>query len=829
MQYIIINEHLKDTIINQKLLNNQAIFDIELISLNSFINKIIGPYINPFELYLILDKLDLKILKSSLKEIDFLNELITNKELIDKYKLNIDDLDIHPEYKLCLKAMPSFNYDLLFKYLDNHDFSNYTIYDINYDLFELEVIGTMLKKGAKLESLSSNNLKTYKNISNNISDAIKSIATYIIDHNLDLNDIAIITSSENYAYLKIILKTFNINTNIKNYNYADKALEFISLLDFYIEPNLDNYLKIVSSSFKGQDNYEIINEYMCHHIDEFKLEVFNRFGESNDYYHDLEIKANEIHLKYIDDLNHLLNLEFDEAIIYIFDLIKDNSKTTLDIKNILETYKTNLKDSYFIYRPLILNLKCDLNEGGILVSDYHHDIYDKDYIFILNPDLNNYPGFKPIEGFINEDVLAKTNYLSLEKRYQNHLNHFNFLKNNKNVIYFLINSTLEGKSLEYDEYIISLDEIKIEIINNEFNDYLNYNHQLSKDNATKAFIKNHEIRGSISSFEKYFNCPYSYFLNYGLGLYDPNKFELGAALVGTIIHEVFENLVKDKSKEYYLDYENILDDTLNKYQTRLNYIFPNDYEFIKASFIRIKESIELEMIFIEDMEKDTSFIPSKTEYRFDYNIIEDEDTKLHLRGIIDRIDTYVNEFRIIDYKTSIHNLNKVKIAKGLQLQLLTYAIIYETIFKDNPSSTLYLNIKHGPDPINEFSFSKKTGVSQDIIDEDKLRNNFIADHKLKGLVFNDTKDLDHTYKHINTRKKDAISSQYLIDYDKTKTLILNIYQYLIKSLKDGKIDLKPSEDACTWCNYHRICHYKGIKKDRDIICDINIGIDDETE
>ena len=63
-----------------------------------------------------------------------------------------------------------------------------------------------------------------------------------------------------------------------------------------------------------------------------------------------------------------------------------------------------------------------------------------------------------------------------------------------------------------------------------------------------------------------------------------------------------------------------------------------------------------------------------------------------------------------------------------------------------------------------------------------------------------------------------------------KEALKDIYTSLLQSLKDGDISLNPSEDACDYCRFHSICHFKGIKglnKTKLTACDI--GENDEVQ
>ena len=489
MKTVILPNTIKDIVIKNTLMKNNSLFDVEYITLDTFIKRIIQSEDNLYDIYLKLRSLSLNDLKDTVKETDFLKGLMSDADKLMKYGVSLYDLEINDDYRECLEVVIDKRYETLDRYLDKYDFNNHEIYDTHYDIYEKSIIERMLKKGATLINLSSGKHTSYKIKLNTMRDALSAIASYIIDHNLNLNDCVIVASEEYLRYVSVILNLYGIKISARPFISSNKAHYFISLMDFYLDPSLDNYLAIVRSGYKGSGDISIIEEYYKRHIREFKLEEYTLFRDEKGYYHDNEEMVNSINEKYFDELKKLLSLDFNEALVYVFDLIKDNDDESLSIKNIIERYTANLKDSYFIYREEILNLKKANDDNGLKVIDYHEDIYYKDYIFVLKPDMHVYPGFKPLDGFIKEKSILNTTYPDIRSRFENHLELFDYFNNSKETIFFLVQSTFDGKAVEYDDAIDKYPDINIDYVINEYNDYLDYNHKINKDNARKSFIR----------------------------------------------------------------------------------------------------------------------------------------------------------------------------------------------------------------------------------------------------------------------------------------------------------------------------------------------------
>ncbi len=75
----------------------------------------------------------------------------------------------------------------------------------------------------------------------------------------------------------------------------------------------------------------------------------------------------------------------------------------------------------------------------------------------------------------------------------------------------------------------------------------------------------------------------------------------------------------------------------------------------------------------------------------------------------------------------------------------------------------------------------------------------------------DDPELDLSYQHIQTGRKKNTYAEKQIDLDQTRDLVKAIYGYLLNELRNGIISCRPTENACDYCEYHAICHFKGLK------------------
>ena len=213
--------------------------------------------------------------------------------------------------------------------------------------------------------------------------------------------------------------------------------------------------------------------------------------------------------------------------------------------------------------------------------------------------------------------------------------------------------------------------------------------------------------------------------------------------------------------------------------------------------------------------------------------LEDGKT-VEIIGKIDRIDVAQDEnkkyVRIIDYKSSVKNIDFGNVYAGLQLQLITYLDAVCKIEDFVPAGILYFNL------LEQLINSNKKINEEEI--EQKIRNNF----KMKGLILADVKVAKMQDKNLEKGKSEIIPA-YI---DKTGTLspklssiasqeeFTKLQKYINKTIKQisneifkGNIELKPyyknKKTPCEYCSYKNMCGFNSgiVKKNYNFINKLN--------
>ena len=378
--------------------------------------------------------------------------------------------------------------------------------------------------------------------------------------------------------------------------------------------------------------------------------------------------------------------------------------------------------------------------------------------------------------------------------------------------------------------------------------YINFklNEKLKKENIEKLY--GNKLNTSISKLEKYKSCPFSYYLQYILKLKEKEELKVQSFDTGSFMHDVI-NTFFEEINNLGIKLNNITDDEIEKIINKIinekllnenNYIFTSSEKY-KLLVQRLKRIIIKSLKYIIQSLVQSEFKLEGTEVEFGEKgkykpiTLNLEDGKtVEIIGKIDRIDVAQDEnkkyVRIIDYKSSVKNIDFGNVYAGLQLQLITYLDAVCKIEDFVPAGILYFNL------LEQIINSNKKINEEEI--EQKIRNNF----KMKGLILADVKVAKMQDKNLEKGKSEIIPA-YI---DKTGTLspkfssiasqeeFTKLQKYINKTIKqisneifNGNIELKPyyknKKTPCEYCSYKNMCGFNSgiIKKNYNFINKLN--------
>ncbi len=359
--------------------------------------------------------------------------------------------------------------------------------------------------------------------------------------------------------------------------------------------------------------------------------------------------------------------------------------------------------------------------------------------------------------------------------------------------------------------------------------YSNLPEKIEQKNIDKLY--GNKLSTSISKLEQYRRCPFSYFLQYGLKIKPQEELKVKSFDTGTFMHEVIDE-VFEIIKEEKIKLEDITEDKISEIVDKIideellqnkNYIFTSTAKY-RVLVIRLKKIIKKALKYIIQSLISSEFNVLGTELEFDdkgkYKTIKlqlENGKNVEITGKIDRVDTAQNEdgkyLRIIDYKSSIKNIDLNEVYAGLQIQLLTYL---DAVCKEEdlmPAGILYFSLM-------EQMIDTDKNMELDQIEE-RIRKSF----KMKGLILADIKvvklhdkNLESGYSNIVPAyiSKSGLSEGKSSCVSKEQFKDLQDYMYIVikqisNEILSGNIDLKPfyknKKTPCSYCDYKSICNF----------------------
>ncbi len=362
--------------------------------------------------------------------------------------------------------------------------------------------------------------------------------------------------------------------------------------------------------------------------------------------------------------------------------------------------------------------------------------------------------------------------------------------------------------------------------------YTNKPEKISKENIDKLY--GNTLNTTVSRLEQYKACGFSYYLKYGLKIRDTNEFKVQMVDTGNFMHDVIDTFFKT-IREKELDVKEITEDHMyelidkiveEKLSISKNYIFTSTDKY-KLLTRRLKRVIQKSMKYIIESLKESDFQVLGSELEFkkgkDYEPISlqlQDGKKVEITGKIDRIDLAKDEngkyIRIIDYKSSVKNIDLNEVVAGLQIQLLTYLDATCKIEEMFPAGVLYFSLI---DPV----IKAEKYMSDEQIEEE-LKKKF----KMNGLILADVKVVKMMDKKLESgnsnvvpayidkegnlsKKSNAVTKEQFEDLQKYTAKII---KEISEEILSGNINLNPyyntktKKTPCEYCEYKSICQFK---------------------
>ncbi len=347
--------------------------------------------------------------------------------------------------------------------------------------------------------------------------------------------------------------------------------------------------------------------------------------------------------------------------------------------------------------------------------------------------------------------------------------------------------------------------------------------KLSLEAVRSLYSQN--ISMSQSRMQSFVDCPFKYFLQYGLSLQEDGEATFDAANIGTFLHY---------GLEHFLDWYNGREDAATPWECEqtvdgiVDAYLQNemkDMDSAKVSFLagRLRKVLHLATESVTDELAKSRFVPAATEMD-----ISDKNLKLPLEngfsakinGIIDRVDCGKVEgmpyYKIVDYKSGDKKFSLEKIYNGYDLQLPLYAYACSRLPEFEDAKLAAMEYLHVGVPKYKLEKNIPSPEERESMVTDGLPSQFYR----SGIFHSDPQVLQameagtdgkytvrYTTKGIPRSDAPIVGDdglQNLMQFAKEKTRQIGC------EIARGKIDAEPFKiyhNSCEYCGYHALCRF----------------------
>ena len=607
----------------------------------------------------------------------------------------------------------------------------------------------------------------------------------------------LLESIESYEKTALILADENLLTltlnslpnSVKNINitmgYPLKDMPLSSLFDkvFKALINQQKFNKVLLREFYYKDVLNLLNDPF---LNKLQGDICQKIAASLKKENKLFISAKDIksfileeELNKIDFFISMLNPlnSLDEIIQQCVQLI-DYLKEVVDgvdkeylfrfykifqqIRSLNNSYNhiSDLKTLYSFYSQILLNEKLSFQgeplKGLQLMGMLETRVLDFETIIVTSVNEGILPGSKNEASFIPFDVKKYFGLPTYQEKDAIFSYHFQRLLQRAKKVYLLYNTETDGygageKSRFLTQLEIKNPSIKSTIISPQLEKTTNSLIEINKTNDVLEKLKEVFTKGiSPSALATYIYNPIKFYEQKILGIYDVDEVEetIAANTMGTVIHDVLENLYKPFEGKY------LTKDSFIEMQQRSNKLLLKYFEkhYLKGNIESGKNKLIFEVcknhinrflnqeLNLIKNNKELKVIALEQFLNVDINI-EGIDFPIKIRGIVDRIDALDGVTRIIDYKTGKVISSELKLSdfslisqnykytKAMQVMLYSYMYLENNkkpLIKFESGVISFKNLNSG---FLKMNFSEKRGGVDTQVSEERI-SDFMQEIKI---------------------------------------------------------------------------------------------------
>ncbi|MDP4089808.1 MAG: helicase-exonuclease AddAB subunit AddB [Bacillota bacterium] len=347
---------------------------------------------------------------------------------------------------------------------------------------------------------------------------------------------------------------------------------------------------------------------------------------------------------------------------------------------------------------------------------------------------------------------------------------------------------------------------------------------------------------SVSRIEQYAQCPFAYYVKYGLKAKDRKVYEFSSPDFGSFIHGILDKFAdsvklegmdwKDVNKEWCRETISVLVD--NELKVQNNSILNSSSRYRHLTD-KLKRILTRSVSILTEHVKRSSFEPVGSEVVFgkggdlppiSLNLPSGEEIKL--RGMIDRVDSTEIDgetyFRVVDYKSGSKSFSLSEVYYGLQLQLLVYLDALLT------NADEYVHRQAVPGAVLYFRVEDPMITGGANMTDEEIEKEILKKLKMNGLLLKDARVVRSMDKDISgysliiparMNKDNTVGDNGSVitmhQFDLLRKYVRDTMVRLCEEMLNGNIEIRPSKDrkhsACNFCNFSAICQFDPTMKD----------------
>lgn len=342
---------------------------------------------------------------------------------------------------------------------------------------------------------------------------------------------------------------------------------------------------------------------------------------------------------------------------------------------------------------------------------------------------------------------------------------------------------------------------------------------------------------SASRMDTMKSCHFSYFMQYGVKAKARKPAGFDAPQVGTFVHYVLENVLKDAKEQGGV--KNLERETLKELIKKWveTYISEElgDLQEQTARFCylfkRLLTSVELIVMNVADELRHSEFQPISFELGFGRGKellpveIKEHGLTISISGFVDRVDGWERDgrlyLRVVDYKTGKKSFDLTDVWHGLELQMLLYLFTLEDRGRDYygkdvvASGVLYLPAR---DLILKGAPHMTEEERQKAADKELKRSGMLLDDRgVLDAMEEIESGGDARFLPIKVAKRTGeITGGSLAtaeQWGKLHKHVGKILHDIVGELAEGNVCADPflrsyGQTYCDWCDYRQCCHFE---------------------